>query len=114
MHASDIKVIPNLIDNNSFKYYEENNFLNEPENNLFSIVTSCAYWSEWRKGKFLLFELLKRLIYAFDGRVRFNILGDIKLDRELMKYSVCFGKIKNKNQISKIYNNSDCMLLPSD
>ena len=30
-----------------------------------------------------------------------------------MKYSVCFGKIKNKNQISKIYNNSDCMLLPS-
>jgi len=113
LHASDIKVIPNLIDNNSFRYLEENNFLNEPEDNLFSIVTSCAYWSEWRKGKCLLIDLLKRLIYAFDGKVKFKILGDIKLDKELMKYSVCFGKIKNKNQIAKIYNNSDCMLLPS-
>ena len=113
LHASDIKVIHNLIDNNSFRYLEENNFLNEPRDNLFSIVTSCAYWSEWRKGKCLLFDLLKRLIYAFDGKVKFKKLGDIKLDRELMKYSDCFGKIKNKNQISKIYNNSDCMLLPS-
>ena len=113
LHASDTRVIYNLIDNDIFKHFEEKNFLNEPEDNLFSIVTSCAYWSEWRKGKCLLFDLLKRLIYAFDGKVKFNILGDIKLDRELMKYSVCFGKIKNKNQISKIYNNSDCMLLPS-
>ena len=44
LHASDTRVIYNLIDNDIFKHFEEKNFLNEPEDNLFSIVTSCAYW----------------------------------------------------------------------
>ena len=61
----------------------------------------------------MLFELLKKLIYAFDGKVKFKIIGDLKLEHELRKYEVCFGKINNKNQMSKIYINYDFMILTS-
>ena len=113
LNTNEIEVIPNLIDNNTFKYNEDLWFDYKNNSDFFSIVVSSSYWKDWRKGKDLLYDLFQKIIYAFDGKVIFNIIGDLKINKELEKFSNCYGLVRNKREIAEIYNKSDCMIFPS-
>lgn len=113
LNTNQIKVIPNLIDNSTFKFNEDIWFDYKNNSNLFSIVISSSYWKDWRKGKDLIYDLFNKIIYAFDGKVIFNIIGDMKINKELEKFSICHGVVKNKKKIAEIYNKSHCMIFPS-
>lgn len=110
---SKIQVIKNIIDQSKFKYnIDENKSFHNNQKKLV-IVASTAYWQEWRKGKTLLFEILKKIIKITQSNVIFKIIGKLEVDNEIKNHSILYGNLNDKNKIASILNTANCMIMPS-
>ena len=99
--SDKIEVVNNIINSSKFFFNEEKhiNYLNQDK---VIIVSSTAYWQEWRKGKELLMQILRSFLKLKNKKVEFRIIGKIDLDNDLKEHAVLYGQINNNLVISDI------------
>lgn len=108
-----VRVIPNIIDSSFFNYDKDLQEDSKGSKSKLVIIASTAYWKEWRKGKNLLMIIFRKIIQVCDREVVFKIIGEIEVEKDLKKYCILYGNLRNKFEISKILNSADCMIMTS-
>ena len=118
-HKSPVSIIPYPVDKKI--YFKEkisslrvNNIsLKKNKNNIDLLFVSAGQLFNYRKG----FDLINDCISKFEKEynIRLIIVGSYKInDLKLIKSSyITLGKIDDKKKLSKIYNFSDILVLPS-
>ena len=108
-----IVVIKNIINTNYFNFNNKIYKKFREDTNHAVIVTSTAYWQEWRKGGELLMKLFRKLLEVYKGNIEFKIIGKINIDTDIKNNATLYGNLQNKSKIASILNSSNCMVMPS-